>query len=177
MRQKSSLEEKVRELFKENKLPYEWSVFDGEVYVSVNWGDWKHDHRYLEYVMEQNNFKCVSSLVTEEDGSDCYSADYTFVSTTPTYVDGCGFMELEIPSELVTKGFHSGKCDKDIEELTEHPIVREQLDRYTDEDIVKSLCEVWDDSSEIMNADRATNEKRAVWIACGNIIDEENDPH
>jgi hypothetical protein len=40
----------------------------------IEWGDWKHDHRYLDYVMATLGFSVYKVNITEEDGSDCYSA-------------------------------------------------------------------------------------------------------
>lgn len=52
---------------------------DCKVVVEVFWGDWKHEHLYLKYVMQQKGYKHLSEEVTEEDGSDCYSAEHVFV--------------------------------------------------------------------------------------------------
>lgn len=94
------------------------------------------------------------------------------METIFTYVDGNGLVELEIPKEVVTKGFHCGQCDNDVEELINMPFIKNQLDKYSDQELINSLSEVWDDSNTIKNADRKTNEMRAVWIACGNIQEE-----
>ena len=40
----------------------------------IEWGDWKHDHHYLDYVMAELGYSVYKVDVTEEDGSDCYSA-------------------------------------------------------------------------------------------------------
>ena len=50
---------------------------DGLV-ISVEWGDWKHDHRYLEYLMGELDYILVDKKITNEDGSDCYSADHYY---------------------------------------------------------------------------------------------------
>ena len=49
-----------------------------EVSILIEWGDWKHEHGYLRYLMTQEGYKEIDENVTEEDGSDCYSAIYTF---------------------------------------------------------------------------------------------------
>lgn len=52
---------------------------DGKaVIVSVEWGDWKHSHAYLDRLMERLGYTKLHETVTEEDGSDCYSADHYF---------------------------------------------------------------------------------------------------
>ena len=72
-------EEDVKRIFKENNLTYEWWVnFDGTIVVNVEWGDWKHDHAFLNYIMRKNHYRCIDEVVTEEDGSDTYSATHYF---------------------------------------------------------------------------------------------------
>ena len=46
--------------------------------IEIIWGDWKHAHLRADYLMEQFGFKAVSENVTEEDGSDCYSAIHVY---------------------------------------------------------------------------------------------------
>lgn len=51
----------------------------------IRWGDWKHDHLRLDWLMREFlerkgvRVRCVDSDVTEEDGSDCYSATHYFI--------------------------------------------------------------------------------------------------
>ncbi len=71
--------EDVKRIFKENNLTYDWWVnLDGTIVVSVIWGDWKHDHVFLKYVMRKNHYRVVSQVTTEEDGGDAFSAEYEF---------------------------------------------------------------------------------------------------
>lgn len=44
------------------------------VSIVIEWGDWKHEHGYADYIMQQHGFKKIKEDVTEEDGSDCYSS-------------------------------------------------------------------------------------------------------
>ena len=72
--------EDVKRIFKENNLTYEWCVsFDGTIFVNVIWGDWKHDHGFLKYVMRKNHYQVISQVVTEENGDDAFSAEYKFI--------------------------------------------------------------------------------------------------
>ena len=50
----------------------------GDIMVQVNWGDWKHDHLWLRDLMQYLGYTHISEYVTEENGSDCYSAEHTF---------------------------------------------------------------------------------------------------
>ena len=75
----SFYEEDVKRIFKENNLTYEWWVVDnGNILVVVEWGDWKHDHAFLKYVMRKNHYRVVEEIVTESDETDAYSAEYEF---------------------------------------------------------------------------------------------------
>ncbi len=44
------------------------------VSVEINWGDWKHDHLCCDWIMEELGYDLIDTEVTEENGSDCYSA-------------------------------------------------------------------------------------------------------
>jgi hypothetical protein len=77
------LQDKVETLMRENKV-YSYELdFDLDndrlVYIELEWGDWKHDHLRLEWLMEENDFRQIGEVTTEEDGSDCYSAIHTFI--------------------------------------------------------------------------------------------------
>lgn len=44
-------------------------------FVSISWGDWKHDHIWCDNLITSIlGLKLDNAVVTEEDGSDCYSA-------------------------------------------------------------------------------------------------------
>lgn len=58
-----------------------WSVLcesDDTFIITIEWGDWKHDHLYLQHLMGKVNLPLKSYIITEENGSDCYSAEYEF---------------------------------------------------------------------------------------------------
>lgn len=46
--------------------------------VSIEWGDWKHAHLWCGDAMRYIGYLPLNSEVTEEDGSDCYSAIHYF---------------------------------------------------------------------------------------------------
>lgn len=55
-------------------------IGDGRaVQIDVNWGDWKHDHGYLDNLMRYIGYRKVGETVTEENGSDTYSSIHSFV--------------------------------------------------------------------------------------------------
>ena len=43
--------------------------------IKIEWGDWKHEHQYLDYIMKNEfGLDCCEEEETENDGSDCYSS-------------------------------------------------------------------------------------------------------
>ena len=54
---------------------------DNVVAVEISWGDWKHEHARLRWLVlnEMQNVKKCEETTTEEDGTDCYSAIHKFV--------------------------------------------------------------------------------------------------
>ena len=56
--------------------------------ICVEWGDWKHDHLALEQIAEEATHPIkTSEVVTEEDGSDCFSADHYFYYSPKQFED------------------------------------------------------------------------------------------
>ena len=53
--------------------------YENEIAVSISWGDWKHDHLWARDLMSYLGYTEIGNKVTEEDGSDCYSAVHYFV--------------------------------------------------------------------------------------------------
>ena len=53
--------------------------FIGVVSVEIHWGDWKHAHLWCKDLMEYIGYKQIGETVTEEDGSDTYSAIHYFL--------------------------------------------------------------------------------------------------
>ena len=52
---------------------------DGTIAIDISWGDWKHDHAFLNVLIRNNfNLNLVDEVVNEEDGSDCYSSTHYF---------------------------------------------------------------------------------------------------
>ena len=76
--------EKARKQFKENNSYYEMNTvpFDTfviekiQVYVD---GDWKHDHGYVDYVMQELGCLKVDEQVHFDTGEDWYPSTHTFI--------------------------------------------------------------------------------------------------
>lgn len=74
-----TMEKKIHELMKENHIMgevVEENLETKMIAVEVIWGDWKHEHGRLDWLMEENfpDLRSIRKMTTEENGSDCYSA-------------------------------------------------------------------------------------------------------
>lgn len=74
-----TMEKKIHKLMKENHIMGEIVHVAPErkmIGVEVIWGDWKHEHGRLDWLIGENfsNLRSIHTTTTEEDGSDCYSA-------------------------------------------------------------------------------------------------------
>ena len=49
------------------------------IVVDISWGDWKHEHLWARDLMKFLGYVEIGGKVTEEDGSDCYSAEHYFL--------------------------------------------------------------------------------------------------
>jgi hypothetical protein len=48
------------------------------VEIEINNGDWKHEHGRCRHLMAQAGYVRQDIEVTQEDGSDCFSAVHTY---------------------------------------------------------------------------------------------------
>jgi hypothetical protein len=75
----ATMEKKIDELMKENHIMGE-VVEEREdrnmIGVEVIWGDWKHEHLKLDWLMEENfpDLRRKYAVTTEDNGTDNYSA-------------------------------------------------------------------------------------------------------
>ena len=74
-----AMEKKIYELMDENNIRGEvvdYSEQKKMLAVEIIWGDWKHEHARLDWLVGENipNLRSIHTVTTEEDGSDCYSA-------------------------------------------------------------------------------------------------------
>ena len=85
---KKTIKDFAKELdiyFERNNRYYCIYDCDGKLYIEIEWGDWKHDHLFADYIVEEkaaeNNMVLVAatSILTEENGSDCYSATHKYI--------------------------------------------------------------------------------------------------
>lgn len=50
-----------------------------EISILIEWGDWKHEHGTLSYIMKEEGYRETNKVITEENGSDYYSAIHYFI--------------------------------------------------------------------------------------------------
>ena len=79
--------------------------------------------------------------------------------------------ELNITKRDAAIGSHPGPCDADISALRTVPYIRRQLATLDPEALRTELKDygAWDDTEL---ADHDANLDRILWIACGNITDD-----
>ena len=56
---------------------------NGLVVVSIEWGDWKHEHLRCDRLMMQIGYGLEDEEVTDEDGSDTYSSNHIYKCYVP----------------------------------------------------------------------------------------------
>ena len=127
-------------LDKETGRPQKFFVdatFDGRLVISIHWGDWKHEHNYADFLVRK--FFMDKGLgietdvdVTEEDGSDTYSAEH-YYQINDIALSG---RVVEEAVEDVQYGVHQFSTDSIIFRGTE-----EECGKYIDKN--KKL---WDDA-------------------------------
>ena len=74
--------DRINKYLEDNKFQYSVYPYGLDMPVvecEINWGDWKHEHLRLKWLMEEIGCVRISSEVTEEDGSDTYSAIHRFI--------------------------------------------------------------------------------------------------
>lgn len=77
------MNDELCEYLRNNDADFEY-IQEGEVggvpllTITVEWGDWKHSHGRLDYLMKDKGYEVLGVNVTEEDGSDCYSAEHIY---------------------------------------------------------------------------------------------------
>ena len=70
---------KIVELLKTNGMYYDVEVFNGTITITVENGDWKHDHIALKNLMKSHGYIFIERHITdEENGDDSFSATYLY---------------------------------------------------------------------------------------------------
>lgn len=68
----------IADILKKGNICGDIFTNNGTIEILIEWGDWKHDHGYLKYLMNKNGYQQIEENITEEDGSDAYSSVHIF---------------------------------------------------------------------------------------------------
>ena len=73
--------QEIQAAFNEVRLSVDaiYQIEDNEVLICISWGDWNHEHLACEQIMKKLGYTQVQEVITEDNGSDCYSAEHTFI--------------------------------------------------------------------------------------------------
>lgn len=73
--------QEIQAAFKDVALSVDaiYQIEDNEVLICISWGDWKHEHLACEHIMKKLGYVQVQEVITEDNGSDCYSSEHTFI--------------------------------------------------------------------------------------------------
>lgn len=88
------------------------------------------------------------------------------------FTTGSGRIELQINIDDAHTGYHIGQCDSDIDHLLTVDYIRAQLDAINPALLADELrgYGAWD-ADELENHEQ--NKARILWIACGDIADDD----
>ncbi len=86
------------------------------------------------------------------------------------FTSSSGRIELQITKKQALAGSHPGPCDADIQALSQVPAIRRQLNKIDAQELRKELegYGAWDEE-ELQ--DHAQNLQRILWLACGDIAE------
>jgi hypothetical protein len=83
-----------------------------------------------------------------------------------------GTIEIEMTLAQAQSASHQGQCDADVMLLSQHRKIRRQLERIDPKALRDELREygAWDDAEL---ADHPQNLQRILWIAAGDIVENQ----
>jgi len=87
------------------------------------------------------------------------------------WTSSSGLIELKLTKQQASKGAHQGRCDRDIMELRQVPVIRRQLNKLESSVVVDCLKDygAWDEKEL---SDHEANLDRLLWVACGDIVEK-----
>lgn len=68
----------IQNYLKEHNVYANVEEWNNQFVIDIDYGDWKHDHLYMQHLMNKLNCKLLDKEITSSDGSDCYSATYYY---------------------------------------------------------------------------------------------------
>jgi hypothetical protein len=83
-----NIEEFVKSIMKSNNAHYDFSVSnETDVEINIYFGDWKHDHLFVDKIMKENGFEKTDEEVTAVDDCDAYGSIHRFKMVEITIVE------------------------------------------------------------------------------------------
>ena len=75
------MSEVIRLAFKEAGLSVDaiYQIDENEILVCISWGDKKHEHLACEQIMKRLGYRQVQEVITEDNGTNRYSSEHTFI--------------------------------------------------------------------------------------------------
>lgn len=72
--------EDINRIFKENNLSYDSFINNnnGMIEITIENGDWKHDHARLNYLMRKNHYRFITEKEIGISEDDSYSSIHCF---------------------------------------------------------------------------------------------------
>lgn len=106
-------------------------------------------------------------------GFHIYDADECEGAGVRWYTSSSGAIELQMSLAEAKSASHQGQCDDDVEALSKEPHIAAQLAAIEPATLARELKEhgAWD-AEEL--ADHDQNLQRLLWLAAGDIVEEEN---
>ena len=74
------LRQRIDNLFADNKIHYDYTIdSQGFIEITVENGDWKHDHLMLQNLMKKNGFISFGRHIPDDEtGDDSFTAIYLY---------------------------------------------------------------------------------------------------
>lgn len=111
--------------------------------------------------------------IMNEAGFHLYDADDCDGNGPRWYTSSHGRIELQMSLEEAQSASHSGSCDDDVAALSRVPHIAAQLEAIGP-DALRQELEGYGSWDETELADHDQNLQRILWIACGDICEEEH---
>jgi len=89
------------------------------------------------------------------------------------YTSSCGKIELQMTIKQAQNVSHSGRCDEDVQFLSEQKEIKEITDNLNKEDLREVVSEIFVDATEEELSNHERNIKKLLWIAGNDIAEEE----
>jgi len=140
----------------ENGAYYDIYAEGNEIIACIDWGDWKHDHLWFDHIarefLEDRGYKVVDidTTVTEDDGSDTYSAIHTITLATneDKSLDEAITFEVNDDGDLVAKSKDNyliigSEEDKSLSDAEKKKRMLKVLKDFKNDDMMKSEYDYW----------------------------------